>query len=229
VQLADRLREFGVTLERDDLVLYGLSARATLLAYLGDEVGTRLAAGVAFALDERTGLTHALKLGGHALAVLELSLDRIEDVLPLLRRVTQSDFDDGVEEPATHFSFPLHAEAAIAVGELGEAEELLDWIEERAVRLDREWALACVARCRGLLAAARGDEAAAAEAFERALAEHARVQYRRFDLARTLLAQGETLRQFERERPAREAIAAATAIFEELGAALWAAKARATD
>jgi tetratricopeptide (TPR) repeat protein len=125
-----------------------------------------------------------------------------------------------------HFSFPRHAEAAIAAGELGEAEEVLDWIEERAVRLDREWALACAARGRGLLAAARGDEAGAAEAFERALTEHARVQYRRFDFAQTLLAQGQTLRRFGREQAARDAIEAATAIFDELGAALWAAKAR---
>jgi DNA-binding CsgD family transcriptional regulator len=42
-------------------------------------------------------------------------------------------------------------------------------IEERAVRLDRESALACIARCRGLLRAARGDEAGAVAAFERAL------------------------------------------------------------
>ena len=56
--------------------------------------------------------------------------------------------------------------------------------------------------------------------------EHARVQYRRFDLARTLLAQGETLRRFKRKRAAREAIEAAIAIFDELGAALWSAKAR---
>ena len=61
---------------------------------------------------------------------------------------------------------------------------------------------------------------------ERALAEHERVQYRRFDLARTLLAQGETLRRFKRKRAARESIEAAIAIFDELGAALWSAKAR---
>src|SRR5262249_60139111 len=103
---------------------------------------------------------------------------------------------------------------------------VLDWIELRAVRLDREWALACAARCRGLLAAARGDEAGAAAAFERALAEHARVQYRRFDLARTLLAQGETLRRFRHKRPAREVIEGSLAIFDEVGAKLWAAKAR---
>jgi AAA ATPase domain len=226
VRLADQIYESGVAMERDDIVLYGLSARATLLAHLGDEAGTRRDAGEAFAFDERTGLTHALKIAGFALGVLDFSLDRRQEALPLLRRAFQSDQAEGQEEPSMHFGFPLHAEAAIAHGELGEAEELLDWIEERAVRLDREWALACAARCRGLLAAARGDEAGALEAFERALAEHARVQYRRFDLARTLLAQGETLRRFEREPAARTSIEAARAIFDELGAALWAAKAR---
>ena len=124
------------------------------------------------------------------------------------------------------FSFAIEIEAAIAVGEWAEAEELLDWVEQRAVRLDREWALACTARCRGLLAAARGDEAGAAASFERALAEHERVQYRRFELARTLLAQGETLRRFKKRRAAREAIGSALDLFEELGAQLWAAKAR---
>jgi DNA-binding NarL/FixJ family response regulator len=161
-----------------------------------------------------------------ALCVLELALDRPAEALEPARRSTAVFRGDGCEEPGLYVAFGVHAEAAIAVGELAEAEELLDWIEERAVRLDREWALACSARCRGLLAAARGDEVEAVAAFERALAEHARVQYRRFDLARTLLAQGETLRRFRRKRAAREAIEAAAAIFDELGAALWSAKAR---
>jgi class 3 adenylate cyclase/tetratricopeptide (TPR) repeat protein len=226
LQLADRLLESGFELERDDLILCGFGARATLLAHLGDESGTRRDVREALALDGRTGLTHGLKFAGYALGTLEPSLDRPSEALSLLRQVRETDFAEGVEEPAMHFSFPRHAEAAIAAGELGEAEEVLDWIEERAVRLDREWALACAARGRGLLAAARGDEAGAAEAFERALTEHARVQYRRFDFAQTLLAQGQTLRRFGREQAARDAIEAATAIFDELGAALWAAKAR---
>ena len=145
------------------------------------------------------------------------SLDRPGEALPLFRRVREIDLAEDVEEPAMHIAFPSHAEAAIAAGELGEAEVLLDWIEERAVRLDREWALACLARCRGLLAAARGDEPARLAAFERALVEHGRVQQRRFDLARTLLAQGVTLRRFKRKARAREAIEAAIAIFDELG------------
>ena len=123
-------------------------------------------------------------------------------------------------------AFPIHAEAAIACGELEEAEDLIDWVEESAVRLDRAWAIACAARCRGLLAAARGEEAAAAAAFERALAAHARARSCRFDVARTLLAQGETLRRFKKKRAARGAIEAAIAIFDELDARLWGAKAR---
>ena len=123
------------------------------------------------------------------------------------------------------FAFPYEIEAAIAIGELDTAKGLLDWIEPHAVRLDREWALACIARCRGLLAAAHGDEAAAASSFARALAEHERVQYRRFELARTLLAQGETLRRFKRRRLGREAIESARDLFDGLGAGLWWAKA----
>jgi DNA-binding CsgD family transcriptional regulator len=160
-----------------------------------------------------------------ALGVLELSLDRPREALEHCRAATAEARAKAIEEPAQYVWFPIHAEAAIACGELEEAEELLDWIEERAVRLDRAWALACGARCRGLLAAARGDEDGAAAAFERALTEHGRVQYRRFDLARTLLAQGETLRRFKKKRAAREAIEAAIAIFDELGAKLWSAKA----
>lgn len=117
---------------------------------------------------------------------------------------------------------PLGGQARVAGLE---CDGLLDWIEPRAKRLDREWALACTARGRGLLAAARGNEAGAAAAFERALQEHERVQYRRFELARTLLAQGETLRRFKKRRAARETIEAARDLFDELGARLWSAKA----
>jgi DNA-binding CsgD family transcriptional regulator len=226
LELADRICELADETERPDQRLHALDARAILLGHLGDEAGARRDEREALAIAERVGSTHAEGLGGMALGVVELALDRPARALGPARRSTEFWLADGVEEPAMHLSFPVHAEAAIAVGELAEAEALLDWIEERAVRLDREWALACAARCRGLLAAARGDEAGALAAFERALAEHARVQYRRFDLARTLLARGETLRRFRRKRPARESIEAALAIFDELGAALWSAKAR---
>ena len=226
LELADELYELGEEAEYDSLVATGLGVRAVMLAHLGDEDQARRAVAGALALDPGDDGLNAVRLGPWALGPLELSLDRPREALDQIRPATADPRAKGIEEPALFLSFPIHAEAAIACGEVEEAEELLDWIEERAVRLDREWALACAARCRGLLAAARGDEAGAVAAFERALAEHSRVQYRRFDLARTLLAQGETLRRFKKKRAAREAIEGAIEVFDELGAKLWSAKAR---
>ena len=224
--LADRLIDEMLDLERQDALLYATGIRAILLAHLGEEAAARRDVAASLALDESSGGRHGVGVGAVAIGVLELALDRPMDALPAARQATEVADERHLGEPALRAHFPIHVEAAIAVGELGEAEEVLASVEERALALDREWALACAARCRGLLAAAQGDEAGAAAAFERALVEHARVEGRRFDLARTLLAQGETLRRFKRKRAGREAIEAAIAIFDGLGAALWSAKAR---
>ncbi len=226
LELVDELSALAAQNERPAEVLVALCAAAHLHAHLGDEAETRRCAAEARRLsDERAAAAQTIRVTSAALSLLELSLDRPAAAFEEARRAMSADRELGVEEPAILLSFPYEIEAAIALGETDEAEELLDWIEERALRLDREWALACAARCRGLLAAARGDEAGAAAAFERALQEHERVQYRRFELGRTLLAQGETLRRFKKRRAAREAIEAARDLFDELGARLWSVKA----
>ena len=227
LELVDELSALAAQNERPTEALTALCAAARLHAHLGDEAETRRSAAEARRLsdDERAWAAGTIEVTSAALSLLELSLDRPAAAFAEARRAMSADRERGLEEPAILLSFPFEIEAAIALGETDEAEELLDWIEERALRLDREWALACAARCRGLLAAARGDEAGAAAAFERALQEHERVQYRRFELGRTLLAQGETLRRFKKRRAAREAIEAARDLFDELGARLWSVKA----
>jgi len=226
LELVDELSALAAQNERRTGVVVALCAAAHLHAHLGDEAETRRCAAEARRLsDERAWAANTLRVTSAALSLLELSLDRPAEAFAEARRAMSAEREVGVEEPAILWSFSYEVEAAIALGRLDEAEALLDWIEPRAERLDREWALAYIARCRGLLAAARGDEAAAAAAFERALAEHGRVQYRRFELARTLLAQGETLRRFKKRRAARETIEAARQLFDELGARLWSAKA----
>jgi DNA-binding CsgD family transcriptional regulator len=87
--------------------------------------------------------------------------------------------------------------------------------------LDRAWALATAARCRGLLAAARGDPHAALAHFQGALQEHQRVP-RPFELARTLRAQGMVLRRDKHKAAAKAALEQALGTFERLGAPLWA-------
>jgi DNA-binding CsgD family transcriptional regulator len=105
---------------------------------------------------------------------------------------------------------------------------LLEFVEEHAQRLDRAWALACCARGRALLATARGDVPAAEEAFGVAYEQHARrpQQLRTYELARTLLLHGSSMRRQRQKRRAREALERALAMFERLGALIYAERAR---
>ena len=102
---------------------------------------------------------------------------------------------------------------------------MLEIFEARARDLDRPWGLATAGRCRGLLAAARGDLDGAQAALERALAAHGRLEMP-FELARTLLVQGRVRRRGRHKRAAGESLERALALFETMGAPLWAERAR---
>ena len=88
------------------------------------------------------------------------------------------------------------------------------------------WVLAHVTRCRGLLAAARGEVEDALAQLSGAVEEHEEVGDP-FGRARALLALGIARRRLRQKVPAGEAIKAALDGFEEVGASRWAAKARA--
>jgi len=113
----------------------------------------------------------------------------------------------------------------LELGRSAEAKRLVDAWEADAVRVGRDWVLAHVARCRGLLAASEGDADHAATLLEGAVEQHEAVgdPYGR---ARALLALGSARRRLRQKRSAREAIGAALAGFEELDAQIWVAKAR---
>jgi DNA-binding CsgD family transcriptional regulator len=119
-----------------------------------------------------------------------------------------------------------YVEALLELGRTSEAVVVLDaWCED-AVRVDRAWVLAQVTRCRGLIAAAAGDVGQAIATLTEAAGEHEEVGDP-FGHARALLALGVIRRRARQKRLAREAIEAALAGFEALGAAGWAEKARA--
>ena len=94
------------------------------------------------------------------------------------------------------------------------------------MRQASSWELAGAARCRGLLAAAVGDHEEAVALLEAAVAKHESVGDP-FGRARALLALGIVRRRGRQKRAAREAMEAALAGFEQLGAATWVEKARA--
>jgi DNA-binding CsgD family transcriptional regulator len=85
--------------------------------------------------------------------------------------------------------------------------------------------MATAARCRGLVAAA-GHQGAALEHLGSAVELHGRLE-QPFELARTELVLGTVQRRGKQKRMARESLGSALAIFDELGAPLWADKARA--
>jgi DNA-binding CsgD family transcriptional regulator len=132
----------------------------------------------------------------------------------------------GWGEPSIRWWTCDHVELLLELGRVDDAVRVLDAWESDAARLDREWVLAHVTRCRGLVAAARGEVEQAPALLEQAVAEHEAVGDP-FGRARALLALGIVRRRTRQKRPAREAIEAALEGFEALGAAGWAAKARA--
>ncbi len=111
-------------------------------------------------------------------------------------------------------------EAALAAGELERAAGLVARFEERAARSRIPWSLAVSARCRGLLLAAQGELDAAAEALERALAEHERCPMP-FERARTLLVQGQVQRRLKQKRQARLALERRAGSSHSAGAETW--------
>jgi DNA-binding CsgD family transcriptional regulator len=116
-------------------------------------------------------------------------------------------------------------EAFVAVGDLDAASELLDALDDRSRRIDSTWERAIRARSRGLLRSAQGDYDGALTAFDEALLEHERLDMP-FERARTLLALSALQRRLQQRRAARESLESARAVFEGLGAQLWAERAR---
>jgi DNA-binding CsgD family transcriptional regulator len=118
-----------------------------------------------------------------------------------------------------------YAEALLELGQVEDAVRVIDRWEADATRLGRDRVLAHVTRCRGLVAAARGAIDEATSLLELAVARHHEVGDV-FGRARALFAQGIILRRGRQKRAAREAIGAALADFEDLGAATWVERAR---
>jgi DNA-binding CsgD family transcriptional regulator len=132
----------------------------------------------------------------------------------------------GTDEPSMRHWLPDYVEALLLLGRVEEAAELAsDW-EIAARRLRRDRLLAQAVRCRGMIAAARGDLPAAIGLLESAVSRHEAVGDP-FGRARAELALGANRRRAQQKRSAREALESAVARFEDLGAQSWAATARA--
>jgi DNA-binding CsgD family transcriptional regulator len=202
-----------------------LAQRAFVYANRGEAENARRDCVEAAALDERFGNVWVGVWVAASVGLLELSLANPDAAWQALERPTEALEQQGIDEPVPAFFLPDALEALIALGQLDRAEALLDTFQGRARKLDRAWALATGARCRGLLLAARGEIAGAAAALDQALIEHERLEMP-LETARTLLAKGVVERRARRRARAKQSFEQSLAIFERAGATLWAERAR---
>ena len=132
---------------------------------------------------------------------------------PLLRL----DHCDGIGEPAIACWHDLLAEALVSEGRCDQAGALLASFEKKAAARGRHSAMAAAARARGNLEAARGNHAAADDAFQAGLLHAAEVEAR-FDRSLLQLAYGQFLRRAGRKTAAASQLQAARATLIRLGA-----------
>jgi DNA-binding CsgD family transcriptional regulator len=196
--------------------------RALLEVDLGRVEEARVSAerGVAISQELSDQEWEILSLG--ALGRLELALGNLAAAGEYMVELPGRLFALGYHDPTA----PVWADAVevlLALGELERARGYLDRHEHYARRAGNPLALACVARCRGLLAAAEGDNDAAFGALARAVAELEALPYP-LEYGRALLCLGSVHRKAKRKGAARDALERSAAIFNGLGARLWAEK-----
>ncbi|HYU56657.1 MAG TPA: LuxR C-terminal-related transcriptional regulator, partial [Actinomycetota bacterium] len=202
-----------------------LSARALVEAHLGKADACRASAHEGLEAAVRAGAGAAAREIRATLGFLELSLGNHAGARRQLRPVLDETARLGITEPGALRFVPDAVEATIAAGQPETAATLLAPFGERSRALGRPGGIGAATRGRALVAAARSDFTAALSALAESgdALEGAGMP---LELARTLLAQGRVGRRARQWSPARESLGRALAIFDSLGARLWAEAAR---
>ncbi|HET6735464.1 helix-turn-helix transcriptional regulator [Mycobacterium sp.] len=225
--IAEDTVERALQLGGDVPLFVAMTIRAALATYAGREAQARHDTSEALAASQRSGANLLVVWTLTTLGFLEVSLGNygaaLSAVAPLLYNLNVS--PDATEIPAASF-VPDAVESLVALGRLADAEPLVGVLERNGARLDRAWMQAVGARCRGMLLAAHGDVDAASLAAQAAMAHHDRLPMP-FERARTQLLVGQLQRRQRKRDAASTTLREALATFEDLGAPLWAERARA--
>lgn len=195
-------------------------------AYCGRVEETRRAVAVATEIADHVCAARLKLYAVGFLGFLETSLGNYAEALEVLEpKVREFLKDPRITELHSAAFVPDAVEALLAVGRPEDAEPLVEAMEIGGARLRRPWASALGARCRAMLQAVGGDLEAAEETVRRALAEHDNLPMP-FERARTLLLRGQLQRRRRHRQDAADTLAEALAVFESIGAELWAKRAR---
>ena len=200
---------------------------ALALAYRGDARQARELGERGLELCESQGDVLFANMHRVALGFLELSeadnAATVARLVPLAELFAGEPFDPGAPHAAC---IPDAVEALVALDRLADAERLLEAWDYAGKRFDSRRVRATSARCRALLAAARGEPETALQHAEVSV-EQLRELPLPFDLARSLIVLGNLNRRTRRKAAARAALEEALEGLEAMGARLWAERARA--
>jgi DNA-binding CsgD family transcriptional regulator len=226
--IAQDVRERAVQLGGGDLPLaLAPLLQSAVAAYVGQEFEARRDATEALAICHRCDSPFLVTVWPiTTLAFLDVSLGNYDAALTTLKPLlcTLDTTSKATEIFVTPF-LPDAVEALVQLGQLAEAEPLIDALERNGRRLSRPWMLALGGRCRAMLLAARGDLYAASVAVQRAMIEHDALPMP-FERARTQLLLGQIQRRQRQKAVASSTLQDALGAFERLGTPLWAERAR---
>jgi DNA-binding CsgD family transcriptional regulator len=220
---ASEVAELATETGNDYLLACNLAVLTRLAASRGDLAAAQQHARRATEIADR--LADALIRAEVEMALAESALaeGKAADVVRILEPLRRIAAANEIAEPSVLPFAPDLIEAYVRTGRRPEAQTELEHLEEAAHAVDRRWALAAVARCRGLLAAA--DEID--DPFGVALELGRSAGWSLFQDARTQLLFGERLRRSRRRIDARAQLHSAIDAFDRLGAARWSERARA--
>ncbi|CDO07010.1 AAA family ATPase [Mycolicibacterium cosmeticum] len=225
-QIAEEAMERAEQLGGHQLLAIAHSIRLTVAAYTGRADEARAEADAALAAARHCSAPRMTERVTATLGFLEVSLGNYAEALAILDPLISGFGATACTEIITAAFLPDAVEAMVALGQLDEADPLITALETNGRRLDRPWMLAVGARCRSMWLAAHGDVGAADRMAHQAMREHDRLPMP-FERARTELLVGQLLRRQRRKEGTSETLQAALHAFEELGAPLWAERARA--
>jgi DNA-binding CsgD family transcriptional regulator len=215
------------SLTRQDIhIAFALTLRAMIRAMRGDLVSARQDADEALAASERAGWWWGQSQARWALGMIALTEGRNDEVLAVLEPVLQVMHQVRVYEWPYARAAVEAVEALVATNQLERAREITDALLAWGRTYDRPWAVALGGRSSALILAARGELGRAEATAREALLAHERLP-EPFELGRTLLVLGQLQRRKGERRAARLSLQRALALFEAMGAAPWADKARA--